>query len=107
MFLRKRLIASSLAEVVIALSIIALCFGMASLIFVRFTTVSTNFQFVKKQTEIQSLLWKKLQTSSALLEYDEVEIEEVGTEDSEKSMHYIVRDLKGKTIWEQEVIKND
>jgi len=107
MFLRKKIIASSLAEVIIALSIIALCFGIASLVFVRFTTVSTNFQFVKKQTEIQSLLWKKLQNNAALLEYDEVEIEEQQSEEMENSVHFIVRDLKGKTIWEQEVVKND
>lgn len=96
-----------MAEVIIALSIIALCFGIASLVFVRFTTVSTNFQFVKKQTEIQSLLWKKLQNNAALLEYDEVEIEEQQSGEMENSVHFIVRDLKGKTIWEQEVVKND
>ena len=107
MFLRKKVIASSLAEVVIALSIIALCFGMAALIFVRFTTVSTNFQFVKKQTEIQSLVWKKLQNSETTFEYDEVEIEELNTEDIENSTRFIVRDMKGKIMWEQEVVKND
>lgn len=107
MFLKRKIIASSLAEVIIALSIIALCFGIAALVFVRFTTVSTNYQFVKKQTEIQSLLWKRLQNSATALDYDEVEIVDIRDEEMKSSVHFIVRDLKGKIIWEQEVLKNE
>lgn len=107
MLLKKKIIASSLAEVIIALSIIALCFGIAALVFVRFTTVSTNYQFVKKQTEIQSLFWKRLQNSATVLDYDELEIEDIRDEEMKNSVHFIVRDLKGKTIWEQEVLENE
>ena len=107
MFLKRKIIASSLAEVIIALSIIALCFGIAALVFVRFATVSTNYQFVKKQTEIQSLLWKRLQNSATVLDYDEVEIEDIRDEEMKNSVHFIVRDLKGKIIWEQEVLGNE
>lgn len=56
MFLKKHIQASGVAEVVIALSIIALCFTVASLVFIRATSAPMRFQDVKTQTEIQSKL---------------------------------------------------
>ena len=52
--------ASGIAEVVIALVIISICFSVASLVFIRVTSSSMKFQDVKTQTEIQSIIFQKL-----------------------------------------------
>ena len=52
--------ASGIAEVVIALVIISICFSVASLVFIRATSSSMKFQDVKTQTEIQSIIFQKL-----------------------------------------------
>lgn len=52
----KRIIASTIAEVVIALTIIAICFAIASHIFIQSSLSTTAFQEVKDQTEFQSIL---------------------------------------------------
>ena len=75
MFLRKRIQASGIAEVVIALAIISMCFTVAALVFIRTTSAPMKFQDVRKQTEIQS---------SILINMYQNEIEmDVETEDIE------------------------
>lgn len=103
MLLRKKIEASSLAEVVIAISVIALCFGVASLVFIRSVKVSANFQDVKQQTEIQSQLWEAMHSHVSLEEWDELTIEMANDEfvpDSLKVVSFIGND--GKIIWKQQ-----
>lgn len=107
MFLRGKIHASSLAEVVIALAVIALCFGIASLIFIRFTLVSSNYQFIQKQTEIQSLIWRKLQDKSTKLDIDDVEINEEQDDELEFARIVTATDRKGKIIWKQQIAKDE
>lgn len=107
MFLKRKITSSSLAEVVIALSVIALCFGVASLIFVRFTVVATNFQFIQKQTEVQSLLWKKMQDRETELEYDEVELTEEQDDNLPDGTVVTAKDITGKVIWYQQLVKEN
>jgi type II secretory pathway pseudopilin PulG len=52
----KRLPASSIAEMVIALSIIAICFAVASQVFMQSSRSTIQFREVKEQTEFQSLM---------------------------------------------------
>lgn len=52
----KRIPASSIAEMVIALSIIAICFAVASQVFLQTNRSTIQFKEVKEQTEFQSLL---------------------------------------------------
>lgn len=105
MFLKKKIQASSLAEVVIAVSIIALCIGIASLVFIRSTRVTINFQDVKKQTEIQSELWKKLYQQEIEVEGpDETTIELLDTEnDSIATLRFKGSD--DKILWDQDWLK--
>lgn len=108
MFLsRKHIPASSLAEVIIAVSIIALCIGVASLVFIRSTRVTINFQDVQRQTEIQSELWKKLyQDESELSELEGITVQKELTEnDSIELLEFVGADQK--VIWRQDWIKND
>ena len=81
MFLKRKIAASSIAEVVIAVSVIALCIGIGSLVFVRSTKSTVNFQEVRTQTEIQSKLWKNLFTlENELEDIDGIKIEREETE---------------------------
>lgn len=99
MFLRKTIQASGIAEVVIALSIIALCFTVASLVFIRATSSPMKFQDVKKQTEIQSELMLRMMNKDPTMEIDEVEmtVEEDGFSDSLKVYTYLGSDER--VIW--------
>lgn len=107
MFLTRKIASSSLAEVVIALSVIALCFGVASLIFVRFTVVTTSYQFIQKQTEVQSLLWEKMQNRETELEYEDVELIEEQDDNLEAGTLVTAKDITGKVIWYQQLVKED
>lgn len=99
MFLRKKIQASGIAEVVIALSIIALCFTVASLVFIRATSSPMKFQDVKKQTEIQSELMLRMMNNDPTMEIDEVEmiVEEDDFSDSLKVYTYLGSDER--VIW--------
>ena len=105
MFLDKKIKASSLAEVIIAVSVIAICIGIASLVFVRSTKVTMNFQDVKRQTEIQSEIWSYLLSEKSEMN----EIEEVKTEEAESindsllSIKYIGN--YEKIIWIQDIVR--
>lgn len=102
---RGKIPASSIAEVVIAVAVIGLCIGIASLIFIRSTRVTINFQDVRKQTEIQSELWKKLYQQETELE--DIEDVFVSTEELEQdSLKLLVfKASDDKVIWKQEWIK--
>lgn len=50
----KRIPASSIAEMVIALTIISICFTIASQVFVQTNRSTIQFQEVREQTEFQS-----------------------------------------------------
>ncbi len=102
MFLKRKIAASSIAEVVIAISVIALCIGIASLVFVRATKSTVNFQEVRTQTEIQSQLWKNLFTlENEMEDIDNIKIErESSNNDSIERLVFIGED--GKVILKQD-----
>lgn len=56
MALTQRIPASSIAEMVIALTIIAICFAVASQVFMQSSRSTIQFKEVKEQTEFQSLM---------------------------------------------------
>lgn len=105
---RGRISASSIAEVVIALTIIALCFGIASLIFIRSMNVTSRFQDVKEQTELQSKILESFYKDN-----DSVPVIEAGdltiktsideTYDSLKVVEFLGFD--DRLIWKQQIVK--
>ncbi len=102
MFLRGRVRAASLAEVVIAIAVIALCFGVASLVFVRSTRSASNFQDIKKQTEIQSAIWKALHKREKPEEWAGNEFRSEKDEDYSDSLEIIeFTGSDNKVIWQQ------
>lgn len=104
----KRIQASSIAEVVVALAVIAICFGVASLVFVRTTRSTSRFGDVKKQTEIQSQLFENLvQQDLDALQKPAAEIDPV-IEADENNDSLIVLRFYGddqRIIWEQQSAK--
>lgn len=109
MLLTKKIKASGIAEVVIALSVIALCFTVASLVFIRSTTSPMKFHDVKKQTEIQSTLMMRMMNNDLNMEVDDVElsIEEDEFSDSLKVYTYLGSDER--VIWRGQMkeLKNE
>jgi len=110
MFLNKTKIkASSIAEVVIALTIIALCFSVASLIFIRSINVSTRFQDIRKQTEIQSKIMESLYRDDNSIPLIEMEDITVNIEDDESDEKLNLIEFLGpdkRMIWKQQIIKS-
>lgn len=107
MLLKYQLKSSSIAEVVIALAVISLCFTVASLVFIRATSAPMKFQDVKRQTEIQSQTLIQLYQNKPKLEIDcegvkaETEVE-MGT----KLLN--VTTFKGsdeRILWQQEWLR--
>ena len=110
MLLKRKIKASSIAEIVIALAVIAICFAVASLVFIRSTSTTSKFMDVKKQTELQSEILQKLYRD----EPDELENTqiEVGVEklpseenDSMTELRFLGQDER--LIWSQESWKTD
>lgn len=109
MLLKRKIKASSIAEIVIALAVIAICFAVASLVFIRSTGTTSKFMDVKKQTELQSEILRKLYLDQAgeIRETQlEVEVEETDSEysDSLKELRFLSDDER--LIWSLEIPKN-
>jgi len=60
MYLKGNISASSITEVVIAVAVIAACIGVSAMVFARTIRVTTDFESIRMQTELQSVLWKKM-----------------------------------------------
>ena len=102
MFLNRKIEASSIAEVVIAISVIALCIGIASLVFVRATKSTINFQEVRTQTEIQSKLWNNLFTlDNEMADIEGITIEKELTK-NDSIQHLVFLGSDGKIILKQD-----
>lgn len=107
MFLKRKIKASGLAEMVIAIAVIALCFGVASLVFVRSTMVTTSFEEIRMQTEIQSLLWEQLHTGEMDGELENIQ-QSSETDANEDSLLVVTfLSFNDKIIWQQHRLKNE
>lgn len=62
----RRLKASSIAEIAIALSIIAICFAMGSRLFIQSARSTVQFQESIEQSEFQSLLFTSYLLDSSI-----------------------------------------
>ena len=104
--LLKKIKSSSIAETVIALSVISICFGIASIAFIRSVKVTSNFQDIKKQTEIQSELWINLYSDDKVIREMENIVIETTPDLRNDSMDVITfTNESNKTIWQQQWIR--
>jgi type II secretory pathway pseudopilin PulG len=102
----KKLQASSLVEFVIALSIIGICFSVASYIFIQGNRSTIQFQEVREQTEFQSLLFNALihDTFPATENWEgvftQIDVIKGSRNEEMKNIYYLKS--SGKQLWEQE-----
>nr|WP_294862120.1 hypothetical protein [uncultured Fluviicola sp.] len=64
----RKLKASSIAEIAIALSIIAICFALGSRLFIQSARSTVQFQETIEQSEFQSLLFISYSLDSSIYE---------------------------------------
>lgn len=115
MFLRRKraspfkLQASSIAEVVIALTIIALCFSVASLIFIRSINVTSRFQDIRRQTELQSKILESMyrdNDSIPLIEMEDLSVKKEQDENDDQLDVIVFSGTDNRLIWKQQVVKS-
>lgn len=100
----KRIHSSSVAEVVVALAIVSMCFTVASLVFIRATNSTLKFQNFKEQTVIQSTLMQMMMNQEVDLSAVECTTRIIDTNnDSIAAVEYVGGD--DRIIWKQEWIK--
>jgi ABC-type lipoprotein release transport system permease subunit len=104
MLLNRKIRASGIAEMVIAITIIAICIGVASIIFVRTTSVMSSFENVIHQTEIQNQILDELLTNNAIELPEGVNNE---TESNEEIQTEYYRGTNEEIIWTQDVLTNE
>jgi hypothetical protein len=99
MVLMKKIESSSIAEVVIALAIIAMCFTIGSLVFIRSVSSSMKFMDFGEQTKLQSDMMVHMIENERDLTYETGE----SLNDSIVVYEFISGD--NKLIWRQEWLK--
>lgn len=96
---------SSIAEVIIALVIISLCYGIVSIVFTRMTRVTITGEDLIIQTEIMNNCWKEQLVGDAHeeigLEYP-VEISQHQSIEGLEQVNY--KNSAGVILWNQERI---
>lgn len=98
----RKIRSSGIAEVVIAISIIAICIGIASIVFVRANASMTDFESLNLETEAQNLVWEKL--FEVELVSNEIDYEENIMDDSLT----LLRFTRGsEVIFEQDIYINE
>lgn len=101
----RRIQASSIAEVVIAMSIIAICFGIASIVMIRSTMVMDNFQDIKLQSELQVLIWETMIENNDVSWPDDLDVIKIEGYEGFEIIQF--HSTTGSIIWQQELIGND
>ncbi len=99
----KRLRASSIAEVLIAVTVIAICFGIASLVVIRSLKTTSGYSEFAEQTEIQSDLMQMLVRDTLYETEPEAQREQLS--DSVAELTFLGTD--DKLIWQQELISHE
>lgn len=95
----KKIRGGSIVEVVVATTVISICIGIASLLYVRVLKSTTSFELTRKQIQIQSNLLQKMYQGEHFSEVHDVETI-VRSNDSVAHFHYY--DFQNKLIWQQE-----
>ena len=105
----KRIEASTLSEFVIALSIFAICFTVASLVFLQTNRSTIQFQEAMSQTEFQSELFHAFIADSAIRSNftlnNAVELKIEANSTSKNGLIYSLKN-SSKTIWKQDFYPN-
>lgn len=107
MHLKKKISASSITEVVIAVTVIAICIGISSLIFSRSLRVTTDFESVKMQTELQSDLWKQMVLNQPSEAEEPIAVEAADDLFNDSLEVLVFKGLNNRMIWQQHWLKDE
>jgi hypothetical protein len=108
--MNQNLKSSSLAETAYALALIAICFSVASIIFLRTSSSTTRIQDIKNQTMIQSILYEALvKDTIPLIEGTDLNMTEEISDGNGQRLKILSYSLKNgeRIIWQQEFYKTD
>jgi len=101
----KKLKASTMAEFVVALSVFAICFMVASYVFIQSNRNTIQYQEVAAQTEFQSQLFKAFKRDSLpvtkLTSNTNMSIQENKNEEISNGVIYTLNNSV-KEIWKQD-----
>lgn len=101
----KRIQASTIAEMVIALTIIAICFTVASQVFMQASRSTIQFREVQDQTAFQSMMMEALIHDTLpdvhVWKSDLTTIETVKTQKDSVTFSEYLLTANRKTIWQQ------
>lgn len=107
MQLKSHIPASSIAEVVIAIAVIATCISVSALIFSRTIRVTTDFETVKMQTELQSDLWKQMIQNQPAVATDPVTMEKDQDLFNDSVEVVVFKGINDREIWKQHWLKSE
>lgn len=107
MHLKNHIPASSITEVVIAITVIAICIGVSSMIFTRSMRVTTDFESVKMQTELQSDLWKQMVLSQPMEVDESITVMEDDDLMNDSLKVLVFKGLNDRLVWQQHWLKNE
>lgn len=99
--------ASGLVEMIIAISIISICVGLFSTLFIRSTSSQLNFIEIKQQTEIQSQVYQSLinQSTDSLANKKDFK-QEIQESKTENCKLYEWNSSRGISLWKQDLYTN-
>lgn len=105
--MKNHIPASSITEVVIAITVIAICIGVSSMIFTRSMRVTTDFESVKMQTELQSDLWKQMVLSQPMEVDESITVMEDDDLMNDSLKVLVFKGLNDRLVWQQHWLKNE
>lgn len=106
MMLEKKINASGIAEVVIAVSIIAICVGLFSILFIRTSSNQLNYLEIKQQSELETQVFESLNSR----QYDSIEKFQnlsISTKEEDEKIIRTWNSSRGITLWIQEFNKSE
>ncbi|XOV67593.1 MAG: hypothetical protein ACFHU9_00195 [Fluviicola sp.] len=105
--MNKHIPASSIVEVVIAITVIAICIGVSSLIFTRSMGVTSDFESVKMQTELQSELWKRMVLNQPADANEPITVEKEDDLFNDSLAVLVFKGLNDRLLWQQHWLKDE
>lgn len=107
MHVKGKIAASGITEVVIAIAIIAACIGVAALVFARTIRVTTDFESVRLQTELQSALWKQMVLHQEVNVSELITVEQAEDPSNDSLSVFVFSGNNERILWQQHWLENE
>lgn len=101
MALKTHIPASSIAEVVIAIAVIATCIGISALVFSRALMVTMDFQSLRQQTEVQCDSWEAMMLGADPVDFDGLQLVQENDPENDSLLVIEYKGANERTLWKQ------